>query len=218
MDRRHSGARNLKIHSYVITTDRGSAPNYDGPKVTLAICKPRIRKRAKVGEIVLAFNGRTLSRERNSVRWCGIVSEVLSFAEYWQDERFKGKQPSASITPDNIYRDDGAGLTQVLNTSHDASHADCDLSGQNVLVFSDVWHLGDSHEPLDDAFGKLCVGGARRHEPSNEVSTEAWRSLRKWLEQRRHPLRKSKTVGRRCSSSRLQSPPPSPICASSRHC
>lgn len=47
----------MRIHTYVITKDAGSAPNYDFPAVTLAVCKPRIRKKAKVGDIVLAFAG-----------------------------------------------------------------------------------------------------------------------------------------------------------------
>ena len=188
----------MRVWSYVITTDRGSAPNYDGPNVTLAICKPRIRRRAEIGDVVIAFNGRTLSRERNSVRWCGIVSDVRSFGEYWHDERFVGKRPGASLTPDNIYCEDGAGLTQVTNTSHDASDVDRDLSGLNVLEFSDVWHLGNSHEPLDDAFSALFVGGARRHEPLNDISTKDWRSLRLWLQHRKQPLPARKSLRRRC--------------------
>ena len=188
----------MRVWSYVITTDRGSAPNYDGPAVTLAICKPRIRRRAKKGDVVIAFNGRTLSRERNSVRWCGVVSEIRTITEYWHDERFRSKRPSSSMTPDNIYRDDGAGLFQVANTSHDASDINRDLSGHNVLVFSDVWHLGISHEPLDDVFSALFVGGTRRYEPLNTVSPEYWRSLRDWLQQRKQPLPTSRPSRPRC--------------------
>jgi hypothetical protein len=45
----------MRVHRYVIATDAGSAPNYDPPAVTLAVCKPGIRKKAKVGDLVRAF-------------------------------------------------------------------------------------------------------------------------------------------------------------------
>lgn len=75
----------MRVWSYVITTDGGGAPNYDGPAVTLTICKPYIRRYARPGDMVLAFNGRTLSRNPHSVRWAGIVSEVVPLDHYWDD-------------------------------------------------------------------------------------------------------------------------------------
>ncbi|WP_422613519.1 hypothetical protein [Pseudomonas knackmussii] len=67
----------MRVHTYVIATDAGSAPNYDPPAVTLAVCKPRIRKKAKVGDLVLAFAGSTVNPlSGHSVVWAGIVSEV----------------------------------------------------------------------------------------------------------------------------------------------
>lgn len=174
----------MRVQSYVITTDRGSAPNYAEPATTLAICKPRIRKRAEIGDLIIGFNGRTLSREPNSVRWAGVVSEVIPFSEYWKDSRFATKKPSQSETPDNIYCDDGDGLFQVHNSSHDATDVDRDLRGINALIFSDVWHLGSSHEALDNRFYRLFVGGRRRHEPLNTISQSEWNALRDWLSSR----------------------------------
>ncbi|MBK7522567.1 MAG: hypothetical protein IPI75_21070 [Gammaproteobacteria bacterium] len=39
----------MRVHTYVIAVDAGSAPNYDPPFVTLAVCKPRIRRKAEIG-------------------------------------------------------------------------------------------------------------------------------------------------------------------------
>ncbi|MFJ4431258.1 hypothetical protein ACIPZG_09820 [Pseudomonas sp. NPDC089395] len=79
----------MRVHTYVIATDAGSAPNYDPPAVTLAVCKPRIRKKAKVGELVLAFAGAKVNpTSRHSVVWTGIVSEILTFSEYDSHESF----------------------------------------------------------------------------------------------------------------------------------
>lgn len=171
----------MMVRSYVITTDRGSAPNYESPFTTLAICKPRIRKKARKGELIIGFNGRTLSPERNSVCWAGIVSEVLTFCEYWLDPRFDSKKPDQSQAPDNIYCDTPHGLVQIENSSHGSSNIDTDLSGLNVLIFSDVWHFGPNYVPLNSRFSKLYVGGTRRHEPENEISKSEWHALRKWL-------------------------------------
>jgi Nucleotide modification associated domain 2 len=58
----------MKVWTYVITTDKGAAPNFEPPEATLTICKPRIRRKAELGELVLAFNGVRLNLlERHSV-------------------------------------------------------------------------------------------------------------------------------------------------------
>lgn len=66
----------MRAWSYVITCDGGSAPNFAAPAVTLVVCKPRIRSKARVGDLVLAFNGKPLASNPHSVRWAGIVGEV----------------------------------------------------------------------------------------------------------------------------------------------
>src|SRR5437773_10541669 len=100
----------VRVHTYVIPWDAGSAPNYDPPFVTLAVCKPRIRKRAQPGELVVAFAGQDLNRhEPHTVVWAGVVVEVLTFAQYWDDKRFQGKKPkrpngSENRLADNFYK------------------------------------------------------------------------------------------------------------------
>src|SRR6266481_3668348 len=95
----------MRVHTYVIATDAGSAPNYGPPFVTLAVCKPRIRRKAAIGDLVLAFAGRQVNpSEPHSVVWAGIVAEKMSFADYWSDRRFAGKKPGRSRLSDNFYR------------------------------------------------------------------------------------------------------------------
>ncbi|MFT3967529.1 MAG: hypothetical protein QM690_16775 [Sphingobium sp.] len=170
----------MRVWSYVIRTDRGSAPNYDGPAVTLTICKPRIRKRAQKGDLVLAFNGKTLARNPHSVRWAGIVSDVLSLEEYWDDPRFRGKRPDRSETPDNIYQMIDGQLFQVENSSHDAGNIATDIRGKNALIFEQAWHMGDSAPELPEIFD-LRVVSNRRLEPLREISPEEWSELQGWL-------------------------------------
>lgn len=170
----------MRVWSYVITTDHGSAPNYDAPAVTLAICKPRIRRRARQGDLVLAFNGRTLATNPHSVRWAGIVSEVLPLGKYWDDRRFCAKRPDRSDTPDNIYRLMDGHLSQVQNTSHDEDDIKTDIRGENALIFSQAWHMGGDKPELPADFG-LRVEANRRLEPLREISSQDWIELKRWL-------------------------------------
>ena len=92
----------MKVWTYVIAVDKGAAPNFEPPEATLTICKPRIRKRARRGELVVAFNGVALnSATPHSVSWAGLVSEVIRFEDYWNDPRFEEKSRAVSASQEN---------------------------------------------------------------------------------------------------------------------
>ena len=46
----------MVIHTYVVQHDKGFAPNPFWGICTLACCKPRIRAKASVGDIILGFD------------------------------------------------------------------------------------------------------------------------------------------------------------------
>jgi hypothetical protein len=115
------------VWTYVMTHDLGGAPNFEPPAITLTLCAPRVRLQARLGDLVIAFNGKTvrgvsgneLHPERHSVRWAGIIAEAIPLADYWDDLRFEGKKPGKSRGfPDNIYRLVLARLEQVPNPTH----------------------------------------------------------------------------------------------------
>jgi hypothetical protein len=173
----------MRLHTYVIAVDAGSAPNYDAPHTTLAVCKPRIRQKAEVGDVVLAFTGRTVSREPHAVCWAGLVREKLTFAEYWKDPRFKGKKPDRSETPDNFYRPvaDGTYL-QVENPVHGPDSVARDLGGYYILVCEPAWRFGASGPVLPSEFGYRISPSARRGERVHGLSASGWHELRAWLD------------------------------------
>jgi hypothetical protein len=114
------------------------------PATTLTICAARVRRKAKPDNLVLAFNGkrvkgvsgRELHLEPHSVRWAGIVAEVIPLADYCNNPRFEGKKPGRSRGyPDNIYRPANGGFDQVLNPTHDKSFTENDIWGAKSLVF-----------------------------------------------------------------------------------
>ena len=170
----------MKVYRYVITSDRGSAPNYDEPAATLAICKPKIRLLAQPGDLIIAFTGASISSEPHAGCWAGIVSEKLTFEQYWDDARFEKKKPEHCQTPDNIYKPVAGILTQVPNSSHQDKHIQRDLSGEFVLVINPVWRFGASGPILPAEFGLRITGGRRAHRV-REISDADWGRLSIWL-------------------------------------
>lgn len=190
----------MRVWSYVITTDRGAAPNFERPAVTLTVCKPRIRRSARVGDLVMAFNGKRLSDKPHSLRWAGVVSEVLPLEHYWADDRFRGKRPDRSSVPDNIYRLDGSKWRQVPNTTHGDDHVATDLSGRNALVFGEAWYFGGTQPELPEIFDLRVPLNARRNEPLRTIATQEWHVLRLWLAmQDVGPPETAKRSGQRCA-------------------
>lgn len=150
--------------------------------MTLAVCKPRIRQGAEVGDLVLAFTGKTLGPEPHAVRWAGIVAEKLTFAEYWRDERFEGKKPRRSETPDNIYKPTRRGLVQVPNTTHGAGNVRRDLGGEHVLVFERAWYFGEARAILPARFGLRMMSRSRRGHRVVDLTAARSRALIAWLD------------------------------------
>ncbi len=140
-----------RIYRYIVRTDRGTAPNpFDG-YCTLAICKPKIRKTARVGDWVVGFR----SRRRGEVLYAMQVAESLSFVEYWNDPRFRNRRPDRRKVPtDNIYRPasssdpDAETYDWVPNSVHSATQARRDLSGKRVVVATKFWYFGDQSQPI----------------------------------------------------------------------
>src|SRR5688572_10547610 len=104
MDEMAAPDTRVTIWCYVITHDAGAAPNFERPSATLAICKPKIRKGAEVGHLVVAFAGKPLGLTPDTVIWAGEVSETIELGDYWNDRRFMSKKPVRSKRPDNIYK------------------------------------------------------------------------------------------------------------------
>jgi hypothetical protein len=174
----------MDLYCYVIATDAGSAPNYDPPFTTLAICKPMIRTSAQLGDAVLAFTGADESREPHAVRWAGVVKEKLSFADYWNDRRFSKKKPGQCQRPDNIYQAQpgGHGFLQVPNRVHDLDAMTKDIGGQFVLIFDPVWRFAGGSPVMPADFGFRMFPNARRGHRIHTLDSVAWRRLRDWLD------------------------------------
>jgi len=180
----------MRVWRYVISVDGGGAPNFEPPATTLTVCKPRIREQARAGNLVIAFNGSALNpREPHSVRWAGVVSEVIPLAGYWKDPRFQGKKPARfggqrhGGSPDNIYRPAADGwLEQVDNDTHGPDSTHKDIGGKNALVLARCWYFGRALSVLPPNFN-LRITGARRGHRWSDIDGATWEELERWLDE-----------------------------------
>jgi hypothetical protein len=174
-----------RIFSYVITHDTGFAPNPYGGFYSLAMCKPRIRATARVGDWVLA-TGSARAIGRGRLVCAARISEVVTLEDYGNLRRFAVKRPSATGEPwkrhgDNIYfRNSSGQWQQRRNIHHKPSDQEHDLSGKNVLISTEYWYFGGNAPALPRQLQHLVKEGPghKRAESQPEIDR-----LCRWLEQ-----------------------------------
>ena len=146
----------MNVFTYVVEHDLGFAPNPFHGLCTLGCCKPRIRKKAVIGDIVLG-TGAALPKLRGYLTYWMRVDEITTFDDYWKDPRFRNKKPAMLGTTlyrygDNIYHRDGHQVYQQEYSFHsmeDGSVSPGDLqrdtgTTDKVLVGRDFAFWGKS--------------------------------------------------------------------------
>jgi len=154
----------MRLCSYVVMYDHGFAPNpYWGP-LTVACCKPVIRKGAQEGDLVVGTSSQTRGHCTGTrLVYAMKVSHVLTFDEYSQDPTYSSKIPHQGLIEqrgDNMYfRADHGAWRQRVPSYHskgwsrripmgrcdyrwelsppweeDEERKDSDLRGDHVLV------------------------------------------------------------------------------------
>ena len=137
----------MSIFSYVITCDRGFAPNPFGGFLTLATCKPRIRRAAKKGDVILA-TGSVSTQHKRKLVYAAVVSDVVTIENYGRSTEYRAKRPSTKGQwwrrhGDNIYTKLNGRWKRRRNDYHTTRETtQNDLSGRNVLVCSRFWYFG----------------------------------------------------------------------------
>lgn len=156
---------NSYLYAYAITRDFGFAPNPFHGLCTLATCKPRIRKSAKVDDWILGIGGAQLSTVKNKCIMLMKVTEKVSFDDYWRDSRFLLKRPSRNgsqvqMLGDNIYHQEDNHWIQ-----EDSHHSNADgtfnmdnlkrdTSCNQVLISNNFYYFGSNAIEIDlDSIG-----------------------------------------------------------------
>lgn len=181
----------LRLFSYVVASDSGFAPNPFHGVLTLACCKPSIRRVAEKGDIIV---GLTPSKFGHRVVFAAKISEKMPFREYWNAPRFRNKRPVRTSEAllalrkgDNIYEALGSGEFRQLPSAHKPKDQKHDLGGAFVLVAEDFTYFGNSAIALPREFSALVVGRGHRSRfpPELIAKVEAWRqTLRKGVRDR----------------------------------
>jgi hypothetical protein len=103
----------MRVYVYKLVHDTGFAPNPFHGWCTLACCKPKIRSTASPGDWVVGVTPRS---DGERLAYFMRVEEVLTFEDFFRDERFSAKKPvDVSGQPvvrrcgDNCYEPIGAG-------------------------------------------------------------------------------------------------------------
>ncbi len=85
------------IFVYKLVADNGGAPCVYGEKLSLCICKPRIRKSAVKNDWIVGFGGKSVPDLCNRLIYIAQVTEKLSDGEYYKNSKYAQR-------PDCIYQ------------------------------------------------------------------------------------------------------------------
>lgn len=162
----------VRAYSYIVKNDGGFAPNPFNGVCTLACCKPKIRQRAEVGDLIIG-----LSRRSERFVYAMRVGRVLTFDEYWRDPRYRAKRPDWTSTRaidragDNIYEPIGDDRFR----QHPSHHSEPDgrehrrkkrkdLAGEHVLIADRFTYHGVDGPPVPPTLAFVAVGRGHRCE------------------------------------------------------
>jgi Nucleotide modification associated domain 2 len=156
----------MRLFSYTIPIDDGAAPNPFNGMCSLAICKPGIRRVAKIDDWVAGLGSKNAPSGDLSGRlvYAMKITEVLSLADY--DRQAPDRWPHR--IPNVISRDlserlgdciyDFSSGTQPRQRAgvHGQQNITADLSGLNVLLSTDFYYFGSRAIPLPQHLLGIC--------------------------------------------------------------
>ena len=144
----------MTMFTYTLALDYGFAPNPFRGSCTLACCKPRIRGRANVGDLVVGVGG-VRNKLAGKIIYAMVVNDRMTFDEYWNHARFQSKKPNIhgghkGFFGDNIYcKDKKSGKYRQSDSHHSKENGIInrknykrDLSVDQVLVSYDYVYFG----------------------------------------------------------------------------
>lgn len=163
----------MDIFSYVIKHDAGFAPNPFGSFLTLATCKPSIRKRARKGDFVVGTGSASTVGNRKMV-FAAQIDKVIPLEEYGTLPAYKVKRPSNRGVwwrrhGDNIYIKIDGKWKLRHNDHHFKDDMVRDISGKNVLICKRFWYFGGSAIELPDKFNEIIKKGPGHKRINDEL-------------------------------------------------
>jgi hypothetical protein len=148
-------AKENRLFSYCIPVDDGAAPNPYFELCTLAICKPVIRRVAKVGDWVAGVGAMNVNGKDYSGRlvYAMKISQIESMETYDEICRSDWNHKIPDMTSsdsrrwvgDCIYDFSKESNEPVLrNSVHKEGNRCTDLNGKNVLISDEFYYFGEN--------------------------------------------------------------------------
>ena len=152
---------------YKLVVDNGGAPCVFRNLLSLAICKPKIRKSAQKGSLIFGFGGK---RYDERLIYIARVTDKLEGREYYQRRKYARR-------PDCVYRIEGDGAVRKASARYhaksDERKKDVSFHFKNafVLLSKDFRYLGKNgtsdyrrhHQELKKLIAGLKQGHRRHH-------------------------------------------------------
>lgn len=156
------------LFSYRLRYDLGSAPNPFWGTCTLAICKPRIRQRARVGDWVVGTGSAEspLPNNRTSVVYAMRVTDKKTMEEYDQftQAHLPRKMPQPSSKDHRRRRGDSI-YDFTVNPPvqrpgvHDEYNRKTDMSGEYVLLSNHFFYFGNHPVEIPETLQTIIKQG-----------------------------------------------------------
>ena len=146
-----------RLFSYTIPFDDGAAPNPFRGVCTLAICKPKIRLKAKLGDWVAGLGSKRAPSGDLSRRliYAMRVDQVVTWRDYdslapthWPHRIPNLESPIISDRLGDCLYDFSGGAPVQRAGMHGPQNSATDLSGQNVLISRHYFYFGHNAIPL----------------------------------------------------------------------
>ena len=190
-------AKTPSLYTYCIPYDDGAAPNPYWGTCTLTICKPAIRRTARVGDWVVGTGAKFArmadkrTRDlRGRVVYAMKVTEKLSMRQYDVRTRtlLKKKLPAwNSRDPrrwvgDSIY-DFSAKSPRLRRSVHSEENRKTDLGGKYVLLSTHFYYFGDQAVPLPKNLRAIACNQQGHRRKLNE---KYFRPFERWIDSLGH--------------------------------
>jgi hypothetical protein len=160
-----------KIYVYKIVTDNGGAPCVWHGLLSLAICKPMIRKSAQKGDCILGFGGKSHYKEEPLI-YIAMVTAKPKQGEYYTKQKYANR-------PDCIYyqNKNKASLKKSArfhnNSDQLTRDVGLDFENAHVLLSNDFRYFGNKataeykkqFRQIEDLVEKLKQGHRVNHPP-----------------------------------------------------
>ena len=142
-----STQRDSLVYSYILATDVGASPCVENDCLTISICKPKLRQKAQVSDIIVGISGYKLGKNKR-IMFISKITKIITMKKYGEDEY--------NNRSDSIFTSE---LKMKKNDFHNVKDdRDRDISGKNVLISTDFIYFGENHIVLPENLQGIIPG------------------------------------------------------------